>query len=106
MLPENEILRLYRRRRWKMAIPEHEKCVKTHKWIRQFRQKGNWKRIRAFRRKACILKPKARIRQLIKAEQQLIAADTLKRYGFKSWTEHQLHIYKNKHYRKYGKYDD
>ena len=51
-----------------MSIPEHKKCVALHKRLRHNHQKGNWRRVRAIRRKNGEIKLKMRIRQMLKVE--------------------------------------
>lgn len=87
-----------------MAIPEHSKCVATHKQIRHNRHKGNWCRVRAVRRKNGEIKPKMRIRQMLKAEFEMQRCVIQKKYGMR-YAEFMKTV-AGKHYRKWGKYGD
>lgn len=82
-----------------MGIPEHVKCVKTHKWLRHDKQHGNWKKVRKIRRANGEIKHKMRIRQMLKAE------FLMQKARHKNYTEFMKKIY-SPHYRRYGKYDD
>ena len=88
-----------------MAIPEHDKCVKVHKRIRYRHHHGVWRSVRHSRRKAGKLKPRERIRTILKVETTLGEARLLKLTGSPSCVD----MYKRligPHYRRWGKYDD
>ena len=87
-----------------MAIPEHNKCVALHKRLRHDNQKGNWRRVRAIRRKNGKIKLKMRIRQMLKVEFEMQQSKIKKEYGM-GYTEFTKSI-SGRHYRKWGKYDD
>lgn len=87
-----------------MGIPEHNKCVALCKRLRKQHQKGNWRRVRAIRRKNGDIKIKMRIRQMLKIEFQMERSRTKKKYGM-DYTEF-MKMVSGKHYRRWGKYDD
>ena len=87
-----------------MAIPEHSKCVITHKQIRRNKHKGNWCRVRAIRRKNGDIKLKMRIRQMMRVEFEMQKSVIQKKYRMR-YTEFMKTV-AGKHYRKWGKYDD
>ena len=87
-----------------MAIPEHNKCVALHKRLRHDHQNGNWRRVRAIRRKNGENKLKMRIRQMMKVEFEMHKSQVKKKYGM----EYSKFIKTlcGKQYRRWGKYDD
>ena len=82
-----------------MGIPEHDKCVKCHKWIRHNRQRGNWRKVRKIRRANGDMKPKERIRQMLKVEYLMQES---RHKNHKDFMKDVM----GQHYRRYGKYDD
>lgn len=87
-----------------MAIPEHSKCVAIHKQIRHNRHKGNWRRVRAIRRKNGEIKLKMRIRQMLKAELEMQRSKIMKKWNMR-YTDFMKSVVGG-HYRKWGKYND
>lgn len=88
-----------------MAIPEHDKCVKLHKRIRYRHHYGIWRSVRHSRRKAGKLKPRERIRTILRTEMMLNRARLLRITGAKSCTDLNKYLL-GPHYRRWGKYDD
>lgn len=85
-----------------MGIPEHDKCVKMWKRIRQSRKYGNWRKVRSMRRRSGELKPKERIRNIIKASKFENKSRIQK---FMSFADFNKEVFGG-HYRRWGKYDD
>ena len=88
-----------------MAIPEHAKCVKVHKRIRYRHHHGIWRSVRHSRRKADKMKPRERIRTILKVEMTLEEARLLKLTGLSSCVDLHKRLI-GPHYRRWGKYDD
>lgn len=86
-----------------MAIPEHNKCVALHKHLRRDHQKGNWRRVRAIRRRNGEIKPKMRIRRMLKVELAMERSRIIRQYQI-SYTAFNK-IIRGKHYKRYRKYD-
>ena len=87
-----------------MAIPEHNKCVALHKRLRHNHHKGNWRRVRLIRRMNGKIKPKMRIRQMLKVEFEMQKSRIREQYEV-SYRAFNI-ITRGEHYRKWGKYDD
>lgn len=87
-----------------MAIPEHNKCVALHKHLRHDHQNGNWRRVRAIRRRNGEIKLKMRIRQMMKVELWMEKSKIAKMWNMR-YTDFMKSVV-GKHYRKWGKYDD
>lgn len=87
-----------------MAIPEHNKCVISHKRSRDQWQNGNWRKVRAIRRKNGDMRFKMRVRQMLKAELSLERSKIEEQYGMK-YTEFFKTV-RGPFYRKWNKYDD
>lgn len=87
-----------------MGIPEHSKCVATHKRLRYESKKGNWRRVRAIRRKLGEIKHKMRIRQMLKVELWMDKSRIREQYEV-SYRAFNI-ITRGEHYRRWGKYDD
>lgn len=87
-----------------MAIPEHNKCVALHKRLRYVHQNGNWRRVRAIRRKNGEIKLKMRIRQMLKVELWMEKSKIKKKYGM-GYNEFMKSVV-GRYYRKWGKYDE
>lgn len=88
-----------------MAIPEHEKFVKMWKRIRYGRKYGHWRKVRQLRRIEGRLKPRERVRTLIKEEWKLHRANLMANTGYISYVKLQKDLL-GSHYRRWGKYDD
>ena len=82
-----------------MGIPEHDKCVKCHKRIRESLQHGNWRKVRKIRIANGKLKLKQRIREIMKIE---FLMDRRKHESYADFMKSIM----GKKYRRYGKYDD
>lgn len=87
-----------------MAIPEHNKCVALHKYLRRIHRKGNWRRVRTIRQKNGEIKPKMRIRQMLKVEFEMQKSRIKEQYEV-SYRAFNI-VIRGEHYRKWGKYDD
>ena len=87
-----------------MAIPEHNKCVALHKCLRHDHQNGNWRRVRAIRRRNGEIKLKMRIRQMINIEFWMEKSRIKKEYDM-GYNEFMKSV-DGRYYRKWGKYDD
>lgn len=87
-----------------MAIPEHNKCVALHKHLRHDHQNGNWRRVRAIRRKNGKIKLKMRIRQMLKVELWMEKSRIREQYEVSYWAFNILTL--GEHYRRWGKYDE
>ena len=87
-----------------MAIPEHNKCVALHKYLRHNHHKGNWRKVRAIRRKNGKIKLKMRIRQMLKVGFWMEKSRIREQYEV-SYRAFNI-IIRGEHYRKWGKYDD
>lgn len=87
-----------------MAIPEHNKCVALYKLLRRNHQKGNWRRVRAIRRRNGEIKLKMRIRQMLRIEFAMERSRIMEQYQI-SYTAFNK-ITRGMHYKKRGKYDD
>ena len=87
-----------------MSIPEHNKCVVLHKYLRRNHHKGNWRKVRAIRRKNGEIKLKMRIRQIHKVEFEMQKSRVKRQFNM-GYTEFMKSVI-GKHYRKWGKYDD
>lgn len=88
-----------------MAIPEHDKCVKVYKRIRYRHHHGVWRSVRHSRRTAGKLKPRERIRTILRTEMILNRARLLRITGAKSYTDLNKNLL-GQYYRRWGKYDD
>lgn len=87
-----------------MSIPEHNKCVALHKRLRRNHQNGNWRKVRAIRRKNGEIKLKMRIRQIHKVEFEMQKSRVKKQFNM-GYTGFMKPVC-GKYYRKWGKYDD
>lgn len=87
-----------------MAIPEHSKCVASHKQSCHEWHHGNWRRVRAIRRKNGSIKPKMRIRQILKVEFAMQRSRIIEQYQI-SYTAFNK-ITRGMYYKRWGKYDD
>ena len=87
-----------------MSIPEHNKCVVDHKYMRYNHQKGNWREIRSIRRKNGEIKLKMRIRTMLNIEFAMEKSRISKELGMKYWKANVMML--GPYYRKWGKYDD
>lgn len=87
-----------------MAIPEHNKCVAFHKHLRHSYQNGNWRRVRAIRRRNGEIKLKMRIRQMLRIEFAMQRSRIIEQCQI-SYTAFNK-ITRGMHYKRWGKYDD
>lgn len=87
-----------------MAIPEHSKCVASHKRSRYHRHYSNWRRVRAMRKKNGKMKPKMRIRQILKITFAMQKSRMEKQFQI-SYTAINK-ITRGMHYKRWGKYYD
>lgn len=87
-----------------MAIPEHNKCVASHKRSREQLHNKNWRKARAIRRKNGEIHFKVRIRQILNVEFAMERSRIEKKYGMK-YTEFFKTV-RGPFYRKWNKYDD
>lgn len=89
-----------------MAIPEHAKCVQTHKRIRANHRSKEWRQARLWREKHGKAVKGQRIREMLNIVKDLQRARLIRLFG--SYKEYINQIYDRdlRHYRRYGKYDD